>query len=591
MRFTEFKNVILIESNTRGVTDLTASRSISELDTIISASTQLPPEAQSVKSKIATNLIAVKDKIASTLEKLLSTGQAVVPQPEPVEEPEDSEEAPAEPIAPQPQPAPAEPQAVDQPAPEEEQPVVEAVEGDIEYDALVASCEELKQQIREIEALQMPEKTRAQLLATIKTSLDNNLKLLTKYTNVVDELKISNQKLKAAEDFISNVNELLVILGNKVQGYVEVDEEEYKTLSAKAKKAIDNARQFTTTFRQALFGMVLDISKNNQEVDKLAIQKFLEACVEGDVLDMLALTSVDRGNVRQYVKDEYQPMIDLFAQQKVFSWSPGKTSGAIGPGEMALSMMGSPTEKAKEKGDLVIGNTMFEVKAGSSSGGRLNSKKILKGPAAWPIWKSGIEKIVKKGAPKDATWARINKAGQEVNVKASNFNANTFNKNKTTGKMKEAAAYNFNYRGLSKLNDEVLVHSTYELTYDLFYDTFSTLITNLDLVKKSTTDSAGNKIMGVSPEKLISGAIYEDGTIEVDDMMAAYTRLAYESYNRADGVEAILFLNTTSLDYTIARNGKDLVGKLNDSITITGGFNFNDDQQSATPAYLAKRVK
>ena len=586
MRFTEFKNVILIESSTRGVTDLTASRSISELDTIISASTQLPPEAQSVKSKIATNLIAVKDKIAITLEKLLSTGQAMVPQPEPVEEPEEDEEQAIEPA-----PISQQPTTPEEPPASEEQPVAEAIEGDMEYDALVASCEELKQQIREIEALQMPEKTRAQLLATIKTSLDNNLKLLTKYTNVVDELKISNQKLKAAEDFISNVNELLVVLGNKVQGYVEVDEEEYKTLSAKAKKAIDNARQFTTTFRQALFGMVLDISKNNQEVDKLAIQKFLEACVAGDVLDMLALTSVDRGNVRQYVKEEYQPMIDLFAAQKVFSWSPGKTSGAIGPGEMALSMMGSPTEKAKEKGDLVIGNTMFEVKAGSSSGGRLNSKKILKGPAAWPVWKAGIEKIVKKGAPKDATWARINKAGQEVNVKASNFNANTFNKNKSTGKMKEAAAYNFNYRGLTKLNDEVLIHSTYEMTYDLFYDTFSTLITNLDSVKKSTVDSGGNKIMGISPEKLISGAIYEDGTIEVDDMMAAYTRLAYESYNRADGVEAILFLNTTSLDYTIARNGKDLVSKLNDSITITGGFNFNDDQQSATPAYLAKRVK
>lgn len=589
MRFTEFKNIILIESSTAGVTDLTASRSITELDTIISASSQLPPEAESVKAKIATNLIAVKDKIAATIQKLLATGQAVVPQPEPVEEPEQDDVEVDTTTEPDAVVGTQQPTATE-PAPEE-QPVTEQVQGDIEYDALVASCEELKQQIRTIESMEMPEKVKAQLLATIKKSLDSNLKLLEKYTTVVDELKISNQKLKAAEDFIKNVNDLLVVLGNKVQGYVEVSPEEYQGLSMKAKKAIDNARQFTTTFRQALFGMVLDISKQNQEIDKLAIQQFLEACVSGDVLDMLSLTSVDRGNIREHVKADYQPMIDLFAAQKVFSWSPGKTSGAIGPGEMALSMMGSPTEKAKEKGDLVVGDTMFEVKAGSSSGGRLNSKKILKGPAAWPVWKAGIEKIVKKGAPKDVTWPRINKAGQEVNVKASNFNANTFNKNKTTGKMKEAAAYNFNYRGLSKLNEEVLVYSTYELTYDLFYDTFAALITNLDSVRKSTTDTAGNRIMGVSPEKLISGAIYEDGTIEVDDMMAAYTRLAYESYNRADGVEAILFLNTTTLDYTIARNGKDLVGKLNDTITITGGFNFNDDQQSATPAYLAKRIK
>lgn len=589
MRFTEFKNIILIESNTAGITDLTASRSINELDSIIAVSAQLPPEAQSVKSKIATNLLAVRDKVADTIQKLLSSGQASVNPPEEQEEPT-QEPAPQQQVQQPPAPAPQAP-APAEPVPTEEQPVKEdAPAGDIEYDALVASCEELKQQIAEIEAMTMPEKVKAQLLATIKKSLDSNLKLLEKYTNVVDELKISNQKLKAAEDFINNVNDLLVVLGNKVQGYVEVTPEEYGALPAKSKKAIDNARQFTTTFRQALFGMVLDIGKQNQEVDKLSIQKFLEACVTGDVLDMLSLTSVSRGNVRDHVKSEYQPMIELFAAQKVFSWSPGKTSGAIGPGEMALSMMGSPTEKAKEKGDLVVGDTMFEVKAGSTSGGRLNSKKILKGPSAWPIWKAGIEKIVKKGAPKDATWSRTNSKGLETLVKPSNFTANTFNIIKSTGKKKEAAAYNFNYRGLSKLNEEILVYSTYELTYDLFYNTFAALITNLDDIQKSTTNSVGKRIMGVSPEKLISGSIYEDGTIDVLDMMAAYTRLAYESYNRADGVESILFLNTTTLDYTIAKDGKDLVSKLNKEITITGGFNFNDDQQSATPAYLAKKA-
>ena len=136
----------------------------------------------------------------------------------------------------------------------------------------------------------------------------------------------------------------------------------------------------------------------------------------------------------------------------------------------------------------------------------------------------------------------------------------------------------------------MLSHSTYELTYDLFYNTFAILITNLEEVRKTTNNASGQRVAGVSPEKLVSGAIYEDGTIDVDGMMAAYTRLAYESYNRADGVEAILFLNTSTLDYTIARNGKDLVGKLNGEITITGGFNFNDDQQSATPAYLARKA-
>ena len=231
MRFTEFKNIVLIESQTAGINDLTASRSISELDTIIAASSQLPPEAESIKSKIATNLIAVKEKIAATIQKLMSTGQAVVKEPEPVEQPEEPEEVE------QPAPVAQEPiEPVEQPI--QQKPVAEQVQGDIEYDALIASCEELKQQIAEIEALTMPEKVKAQLLATIKKSLDSNLKLLEKYTTVVDELKISNQKLKAAEDFINNVNDLLVTLGNKVQGYVEVSPQEYQTASAKAKKDI-----------------------------------------------------------------------------------------------------------------------------------------------------------------------------------------------------------------------------------------------------------------------------------------------------------------------------------------------------------------
>jgi hypothetical protein len=581
MRFQEFTPLILIEQDVSRVNDLSIPRAMNELDAIIHASSQLPPEAAGIKTKITSNLLSVKNTIGSIIEKLISSGQAQLPvaEPTPVEQPAPAAPTPVE-------PAPVEPA----PTGEEEQPLGEAIQGDVEYDSLAMVCEELKQEIVNIQAMKLPEATKKKLVATIQKSLDTNLKLLGKYSNVVDELKVSNAKLKAAEEFVNNVNDLLVTLGNKVQGYVEVSPEEYTGLSAKAKKAIDNARQFTTTFRQALFGMVLDISKQNQTIDKLSIQNFLQACVSGDVLDMLSLTGVDRGNVRDHVKQEYQPMIDFFAAQKVFSWSPGKTSGAIGPGEMALCMMGSPTEKAKDKGDLIVGGADYEIKAGSTSGGRLNSKKILKGPSAWPVWTKGIEHIVTHGAPNSAVWTRTSAKGVESTVKRTSFSANTFNKNKTTGKVKQASAYNFNYRGLTKLNDEVLIYSEYQLTYNLFMNTFKALITNLDDVQKSTKNSAGKRVLGVSPEKLLSSAIYEDGTIDVTEMMSAYTRLAYESYNRADGVEAILFLNTSTLDYTIIRNGTDLVSKLNNEVTITGGFNFNDDQQSATPAYLARKA-
>jgi hypothetical protein len=592
MRFTEFKPSILLESNISNVSDLDTKKAVSDLNALISVSGQLPPEAANVKSKITSNLLALKDKIAGIISNLVATGQAEPIVQEPVEEPVNQQEPTQlpEPQPPIPQTTQPVPSPEEDPITPEEQPVKEAIGGDAEYDTLVATCEELKQEIANIESLRIPEKTKKQLVATITKQLDSVYAMLGKYANVVDELKIERQKREAAEQFVNQVNKLLVQLGNKVQGYTEISKEEFDALSKRAQQIHINAQNFTTTFRQALFSMVLDISSQNKEIDKLSIQQFLEACVTGDVLDMLALTEAGRGNVRDHVKEEYQPMIDLFAEQKVFSWSPGKTAGAIGPGEMALSMMGSPTEKAKGHGDLDIGGTMYEIKAGATSGGRLNSKKILKGPAAWPTWKAGIEKIIKKAAPKGVTWTRKNSKGQEVEVKASNFTANTFNLNKEKGKAKEGAAYNFNYRGLTTLNDDVLIHSTYELTYDLFYNTFEKLITNLDEIRKSRVTTTGKKVLGVSPEKLVSGAINEDGTIDPTAMMAAYTRLAYESYNRADGVEAILFLNTNSLDYTIAKDGKELIGKLNNEITISSGFNFNDDQQSATPAYLAKKI-
>lgn len=578
MRAYEFLPTIILETDVSGVTDLDGRKAIGELNSIISVAGQLPPEASNIKKKVAANLVALKDKVADTIAKFAKkTTQPIA-------------KVPTTPVNTAPKPAtPVSVDATKSTQPQDSANIGEAIGGDEEYESIVSSCEQLKQDIIDIENMsEIPERTKKQLIASMKTQLDNMYSMLSKYSGVVDELKTERQKREAAENFVKEVNKLLVELGNKVQGYTEISKEEFNVLSKRAQQIHVNAQNFTTTFRQALFSMILDISSQNQQVDKLAIQKFLEACVNGDVLDMLSLTNVDRGNVRDHVKEEYQPMIDLFAEQNVFSWKPGKTSGAVGPGEMALSMMGSPTEKAKEKGDLKVGSTMYEIKAGQSSGGRLNSKKILKGPAAWPVWKAGIEKIIKNGAPPDAKFKRHGIKGQEIILTPKNFSANTYNQRGT--KWKEAAVYNFNPSGLKALNEQVLIYSDYDSTYELFYNTFSTLITNLDAVQKSTKDSEGNLVRGVSPEKLISSAINEDGTINPLQMLAAYTRLAYESYNRADGVEAILFLHTGTLDYTIIRNGRDFMSKLTgNQVRITSGFNFNDDQQSATPAYLATK--
>ena len=605
MRYTEFKP-LLIETDTSGITDLSAVKAMNQLDVISNIANQIPEEKASILDKLADKLESTNARIAQFVSNLLSSGKAeeatiddspsedeLAQQPELQSEPAPevpAEAPPEELVEPQPAEVPVE-EPEEEPAIQEADELADPIVGTEERAArLQATIEETRQNIIYYDSLKMSAEIKKRIIADLTKNLNEMVATLTKLKEVASELKITTEKLRAAEEFIQNVNDLLVDLGNKVQDYVAITPDEYDALSKRAQTLHDNARNFTTTFRQSLFSMVLDISKQNQQVDKQEIQDFLQACLDGKVIDMIALVSADRGNVRGHVNKEWQPMMDLFAKQKVFSWSPGKTSGAVGPGEMALCMMGSPSNKAKTKGDLEIDGEDYEIKAGADSGGRLNSDKILKGPAAWPVWKAGIEKIVKDGAPKDAKWTSRTKKGEEIETSTANYSANTFNKTKKG--VKEASKYNFNKQGLTKLNEEILIYSTPELTYDLFANTFSTLITNLSEVESSYVDSKGNRFKGVKLETIVWDTLYDDGTIDVDGIMKAYTRLAYESYNRENGVESILFLNTRSLDYTIARNGRDMLAKLaSGDIKITSGFNFNDSQQSASPAYLSTVIK
>lgn len=409
-----------------------------------------------------------------------------------------------------------------------------------------------------------------------------------------------------AEEITNSIFKKLEALANKVQGYTAIDEGTYKSLNKAEKKVHDNARNFAAVFKQAFFGMIMRMLSQNKDINRKGIVNFLDACHAGQVINMESLISVDSGNVKDHVVG-YEDMLDLFSSYGVFSWSPGKSSGAIGPGEMALAMMGSPTQKAQHGGDLIINGTNLEIKAGSTSGGRLNSKKILKGPAAWPTWTEKIINIIRKAPVKRLKSGTVlgtttTKSGEEETMTKENYTPNTWKKN-AKGHFKQGCVYNWSYGMLEKLNSEILIYSTYERTYDLFYSTISKLITNLDEVAEPKMISSGKKQVpqltgegqiafpGVDAEELISNAVMEDGTIHVPAMIEAYTKLAYASYNRADGIEAIMFLNTDTLDYSIAKDGDDLAGKMLDkgeaTVRISGGFNFNDDQQSATPAYLA----
>jgi hypothetical protein len=610
MRFTEFKRPLTALYEAAKDPSLYAINAVHSANLLSNITDQLPEEQFSSLVKFNANL----DKISAHLEKVignLSASIASKEEPEEVEEPEqETEPAPVEPAA-------VEPQPLEQPAEPEEEQVAEAAgyqrNREYNFPSELQHAKEtldiIKDQIARLNALN----TKTPKEATEKeTNLKFANEMLERQTRTwkgfqaaVDERNMFKQQKEEADKFLNDIAKYLTILGDRVQGYsAGLESIDTASLKSAEKKKILNAQQFTQTLRQALFGLIIEIANKRTEtsIDPLRIKGFLEACVKGEVIDMNKVVATDTGNIKDALNPEWADVFQLFVEQNIFNYSPGTTSGAVGPGEMALSMMANPTEKAPV-GDLMVNGTMYEVKAGKKTGGRLNSKGIGKATTGWKVWSEMIEKIV-KGDPKDKAFPgaptgtkfftntdpRGNLLEKGVNAKQYSANMTNANKNKNTGRttLKAACKYNWNKKGFDALNSEVLTHSTRPATVALFVESLKSIFNNYDAVAKKMEQ------LGVgSPSGLIGQAISRDGKrVEMHKMNKAITAMAFVSYHLEDHIENILFLNTESLDYTIFRgeggDPTDLLDKIDSGLVkITSGFNWNDAQQTPTPSYNA----
>jgi hypothetical protein len=513
MRYSDFK---LFESNLQS--DLEAQKAIHDLDVISDTVRQLPSEKQNLKINIAKKLQAISASISSFLQK--ANIQSQTPNNQVKEDANDS--------------------------------------------AIFSTIETLKQQILAVESSNIDEKIKKQFITPFRQQIDI-------LTNQVAELKTVKDaavvKQEEAETFVKDVSKYLVILGNKVQGY---EEEDLSSMSSKdkvlARKRAINAQEFSKTLKQALFGKIVDIQEE-ADVTTEEIKQFLKACVAGNVINMLSLIQTKRGNVKDHVNPKYQKLFNIFVEQNIFSYSPGKTSGNIGPGEMALSMMGNPAEKAK-KGDLKVGDIEVEIKASASTGGRLNSKAMAAATTGWKVWSKNISEIL-QSAPEDRNINITDKKGNRIKVPLKGWDGNSRGK---TGKL--GSTFNWNDQGFRNLNEQVLEpYSDFDKTFKLFHETIFTLVQNIDKIPNA--------------DKMIASAINQDGTVDKLKMDKAYTKIAYESYSLTDDIKTILFLRTDTLDYTIIYDGNDLMNQLGNTVTTGYGFNWNDDQQTPTPSYIA----
>ena len=553
MRFNDFKLVEskrLFEAANAG---LEAQHAIHDIEAISDAVPTMDPQ---LKASIISNLQNLASKVGDFVAKnIKQTQPAQQPQPQP-----------------QPQAQPNDPNAT------VEEAVAEVNNEDQEAQAALAK---LKADIAAIEASNIDDKIKAGFLASLNETLD---KLTKASENITASRDTARSERDEAINFVKEVTGVLVTLGNKVQGFQEDTDTESMTARDRAsfKKMAVNAEKFTKTLKQALFGKILDMQEGG-DVSGQEIKEFLEACVRGDVINMLQVIGTSQGNIKDHVNPKYQKVFDVFVEENIFSYAPGTTSGAIGPGEMALSMMGNPAEKGK-KGDLKIGNEEVEIKASAKTGGRFNSKAIAKATTGWQTWAQKINEIMSQ-ASEDATISVTQKNGEEKLIPAREYNGNRHNVIK--GKAKEGSKYNWNASGFKALNIEVLQpYSNLRQTFDLFESSIRALVQNYDKLDKPQQGNSHHKPF--NPGDLIEAAINDDGTVDMKKMNIAYSKIAYASYHLADGITTVMLLRTDNLEYTIFRNADELVDQMNnDSVITGGGFNWNDDQQTPTPGYIA----
>lgn len=428
---------------------------------------------------------------------------------------------------------------------------------------------------------------------------DTFIKLSKERKELVDQLNVATGKAKEVEDFFRGLLPLLRQLGNKVNDYTELAPEDLEAMSSterkKAKSKAVNASKFAQTLAEAMSGKVLKLLSEGQTTTD-QIKDFLQACLDGKVIRLDDMVKQNKGNIDDFVNSKYQKAYNMFVEENIFSYSPGATSGAIGPGELALAMLGDPASKADKGGDLYIGKgderQLYEIKAGKgTSGGRMNSKKIVSATAGMPVWERGINKIL-KDAKAEGNVEILSKSGKAVKIPLQQYTGTTHNK---TGKgYKPGSRYNFNPSGIGALNDDILKpyaeqaaqntkRSPRDVTYQLFHDSFKALIGNWDEIPNA--------------DKVVYNAVKEDGSVDYTDMSKAYTSLAYRSYQLADEVNHILFIRTDTRHFAIIEGHDDFMSAIEGDaennvaprVTIGSGFTWNDDQQTPTPTYLSAK--
>lgn len=207
----------------------------------------------------------------------------------------------------------------------------------------------------------LDEEVSAQLSDADVASLEKDIALMEENLKFIKEMMP-----KTDPKVVAKIKEMETILGGmnkKHEAALDAARNEYKVLDPDLEVMLEKTGSNNPQDLAKARSIFLD-----DKIDIKDAQEFVQQAGGEGIIDMNKLVDKRKGTLRDKdillggakVAKVFDSVINTF-----MNWVPGKTAGNVGPGEFALVMLGNPVSK-EGKGDLLIDEEMYEVKAGGA---------------------------------------------------------------------------------------------------------------------------------------------------------------------------------------------------------------------------------
>lgn len=378
---------------------------------------------------------------------------------------------------------------------------------------------------------------------------------------------------KEAKQLVNELNAKAVVLNQLLDKALKHAQQSYKSLDKYITKMLSKVNDVNEQNIARARSIFL-----NDEIPIEDAKRFLEVAQTG-VIDMTSMVKKSKGKLDQFVvNDPVVKRVYLKVVNDFIGWIPGKTAGNVGPAEYGLVMLGNPAGKEK-KGDLKIGDEMFEVKASNliqtekKAGGLSTPERtgaiFDTGVSSKSIWPA-VASILKQYGFKNLTEKKVSKKSNvskefiRFSLTASNFE--NYN-----------AEFDRLGMNLSK-------------RADLLTDIAETVFPNANF-NKILVKSQIQKILATTKGRLTPAMIPpgESESLRNNNALLKYLNtLALQTYREeGESKTNFLFINKSTRQFRVYR-GAELDTELsnpNSDLKLINGiaFSLQDKQSKATP--------